>query len=93
MHMSGIQKEGKVNLNMIKTIKEDIQEIKEEHFRMCEKIKPLVLEEEFEGSDTEKLFCDEGEEFLEEKKVREPYLITCIICDFKCEREITKKKT
>ena len=57
--LSDIQTEGNVIINTIKTLKEDIQNIKEENVKICEKIK--LLKEEFEGSDSEKSLCDEGE--------------------------------
>ena len=57
--LSDIQTEGNVIINTIKTLKEDIQNIKEENVKICEKIK--LRKEEFEGSDSEKSPCDEGE--------------------------------
>ena len=54
---SDIQKEGKVMMNMIQTLKEDIQNIKYAYSKICDKIR--LVEEEFEISDSQESLCFE----------------------------------
>ena len=54
------KKEGKLIVNSINTLKEDIKNIKDENLKICEKIR--LLEEDVEESDSEESLCDEGEE-------------------------------
>ena len=81
---SDIQKEGKVMMNMIKSLKEDINNIKSVNDKICNKIR--ILEEEFEESDSE----DDKE--MSENNDRETHQIECTFCDFNCERENTLRK-
>ena len=69
-----------VLMNLIKTLRDDIQNIKEVNSNICEKIR--LLEEEFEGSDSEESVCIEKDDNMTPQ-------LECNICDFKCEREIT----
>ena len=87
--LSYINKEAKVNMNMIKTLKEDIKKIQNENSTIFNKIR--LLEEELQESDSEEsLGCDYKQ--LSENGDRKTSYIECYICDFKCERETTLGK-
>ena len=87
--ISDINKEGKEMMNMMKTLKEDIQNIKYVNSKICDKIR--LLEKEIEESDSEESLCFEEKE-LTEYNDREKPQIECNICNFKCERETTLRK-
>ena len=55
--ISDVKKEGKVMMNMIQTLKEDIQNIKYAYSKICDKIR--LVEEEFEISDSQESLCFE----------------------------------
>ena len=55
--ISDVKKEGKVMMNMIQTLKEDIQNVKYAYSKICDKIR--LVEEEFEISDSQESLCFE----------------------------------
>ena len=80
-----INKEGKIIKKIIESLKEDIENIKDENIKIANKI--IQLEE----SAFKESLCEEENEAIKNGGSKSP-LFKCKKCQFRCEKEITIRK-